>query len=54
MLEPEFMDSPYAETEYSCGYLSLIVRTTKTLFYSLNTALRVNNGKGIVTDSEWK
>lgn len=48
------MDSRYAETDYSWGYLSLIVRSTKTLSHLLNTALRVNKGKGIVTDSEWK
>jgi len=54
MLEPEFTDSPYAETDDSYGYLSLIVRSIKTLSHSLNTALRVNNGKGTVTASEWK
>lgn len=42
------MDSPYAKFDYSYGELSVIVKSTETLSYQLNTALRVNNRKGTV------
>lgn len=33
MLEPEYMDSPYAKFDYSYGELSVIVKSTETLSY---------------------